>query len=216
MSDIKENRRPCHTTAVVCHKRIHRCARRTVGIADGGWRGFLLTHEHGDHAKYAGEVGAQIGWRAVRLGHQEYSVCGDVKVYAAECPHGQATSTAYLIHDGSAAAMLATDVNDLEVVACEFMTEASLVAIEANWDSEMLEACETYDQKLKDRIRGSHLSNERTAEILFGCSARTVIAVHLSKPCNSPERVRQALEPTVRMFGGTLIVAGDEPICVEV
>jgi len=190
---------------------------RALSIPDGGWRGFLLTHEHGDHAKYAQEMGIQIGWRAMRLDdRQAQRLYGDVCAYAGDCPHGTTTSTAYSIEGGpDLSVFLATDISGLGETAESMIGHASLIAIEANWDPEMLEACDR-DEKAKERSRTSHLSNQKAAEILFGCSAKTVVAVHLSKPCNSPERVRQALEPTVKMFGGKLIVAGDEPICVEV
>ena len=100
---------------------------------------------------------------------------------------------------------LATDLGVLsEEVFCRFQN-AGLVAIEANYDTEMLRLG-PYPPHLKKRIRSplGHLSNEDSAAavaalVAGGC--RRVSLCHLSEENNHPQRVWEALERAFEASG---------------
>jgi phosphoribosyl 1,2-cyclic phosphodiesterase len=89
-----------------------------------------------------------------------------------------------------------TDLGFVPTLVQERIRKASILVIEANHCTEMLEKDEKRPWSLKQRIRGrhGHLSNQTTYELLKSMENtcwRKVFLMHLSKDCNDVNLVRE-------------------------
>lgn len=93
---------------------------------------------------------------------------------------------------------LATDLGHVTPEVVEHMKDADLVCIESNYDEDMLRSC-SYPVWLKRRIRSpmGHLPNEGVRGILSRMQKvpEIVVLMHISQESNTPELVKESLEP---------------------
>ena len=89
-----------------------------------------------------------------------------------------------------------TDLGYMPEHVREHIRTVETLVIEANYDEDLLDRDEKRPWSTKQRIRGrhGHLSNDAAYEVLCGLSGRSkvreVYLAHLSRDCNSVERVR--------------------------
>ncbi len=177
----------------------------------------LVTHEHADHvggvpafaAKYGVPVWATFG--TLQAAADRFDACeriygfdshdcfaiGDLEVRPFPVPHDAREPVQFVISDGASRVGVLTDIG----VSTPFV-EASLsgcdaLVLECNHDRALL-ADSDYPFMLKQRISGrfGHLHNEAAADILsrIDCSRlQHLVAAHLSRQNNTPERARLAL-----------------------
>jgi phosphoribosyl 1,2-cyclic phosphodiesterase len=200
-------------------KRIRQgLARHGVAIEDID--AVFITHEHSDHC--AGVAGlAKLGkpvffanegtaravngilartsapppWRVFETG--TVFKFADVDVSAFSIPHDAADPVGYTFSVGGETLVWATDLGHAPRLVREKINQADFLVLEANYDEQMLMDSQR-PPSLKQRIRGrhGHLSNESAQEILMTTPCgrlRRVCLAHLSRECNSPERVNEAL-----------------------
>jgi phosphoribosyl 1,2-cyclic phosphodiesterase len=91
-----------------------------------------------------------------------------------------------------------TDLGHAPQHVREHLRECDVVVVEANHCAEMLQADTKRPWALKQRIGGrhGHLSNDRTCELLVSVASprwRRIYLTHLSRDCNSPTAVAQAM-----------------------
>lgn len=91
-----------------------------------------------------------------------------------------------------------TDLGHVPLGLRDRVRDVHLLVLEANHDPEMLEADVKRPYSVKQRIAGrhGHLSNEAASAFLASVDRplwRKVLMAHLSKDCNDPGRVREAL-----------------------
>lgn len=91
-----------------------------------------------------------------------------------------------------------TDLGHIPTTLAARLSQLDLLAIEANHCSELLEADMKRPWSVKQRIRGrhGHLSNQTVLEFLRSTpnpSWKRVLLGHLSKDCNCPHRLREAV-----------------------
>ncbi|MGB0416777.1 MAG: MBL fold metallo-hydrolase [Coraliomargarita sp.] len=90
-----------------------------------------------------------------------------------------------------------TDLGYVPEHVREHIRSVQTLVIEANYDEDLLERDEKRPWSTKQRIRGrhGHLSNDATYEVLQGMngdsSLQEVYLAHLSKDCNSLDKVRK-------------------------
>lgn len=97
-----------------------------------------------------------------------------------------------------------TDLGYVPEHVREHIREVQTLVIEANYDESLLEQDEKRPWSTKQRIRGrhGHLSNDATYEVLKGINGdsrlKEVYLAHLSKDCNSLDKVRKKFSSLIQ------------------
>lgn len=197
----------------------------------------IVTHAHGDHHRFAGDVSLHFGipvWvseatrRALPL-HGAAAVrvfgarvpfrVGTVDVTPLPLPHDAAQVSLRLAgHDGRAAA-IATDLGEVPPGLDAHLRGCATVLLESNHDVEMLWRG-PYSNALKRRLASSrgHLSNPQCAALLarLDRSVETVVLMHLSETNNRPDLALATAAEALADHAARLLAASqDVPTVVE-
>jgi phosphoribosyl 1,2-cyclic phosphodiesterase len=182
----------------------------------------FLTHEHGDHAAgievlkkhphievFANAATARAiqdkldfkpTWRIFQTGSR--FTFRDLEIDAFAVPHDAQDPVGFTFASGTAAAhrRLAwlTDLGHAPRHILERLRGLHAIAVEANHCPRLLQADIRRPWSTKQRIAGrhGHLSNDAVRELLetvAGPDLRHVVLTHLSRDCNTPDAVSQAL-----------------------
>jgi len=202
--------------------------------------GILLTHDHGDHVRYAyallrrnrhmrlyatprtlnGILRRHNMSRRVADYHtavfKEFPFkVGPLTVTAFETSHDGTDNVGFCIEGAGTCMVVATDTGCITGRADFYIRHASYLMLESNYDAGMLRRG-PYPEYLKARIESErgHLDNAVAAEYLAGIYSpqlRHVFLCHLSKDNNTPE---VALTTWGAALGarGIAYVAGDTPV----
>ena len=214
---------------------------RTVGIALEPLAGVVLTHEHGDHAR--GAVALARGTAAPLLATPGTlaRVAPDAGVVRVPLvPHAPRSvppftvSACHVLHDATEPAAVVVESADGTRVGIAYdigrptgalhhlLRRCTVLVLEANHDDVLLRTG-PYPAAVRQRIAGStgHLSNRVTAELaaaLWHPGLATVVLVHVSEQCNTPDLARRVVGSALRRrgFRGELVVASQgEPLLVQ-
>lgn len=187
----------------------------------------LLTHDHSDHVKYVYTLlrnnkhiklfctnrvlNGLLRKHSISRRIKEYHIpvfkeipfkILDFEITAFEVPHDGSDNMGFSLDFYGRRFVVATDLGEVQPRAYHYMSQATYLMIEANYDLQMLRFGR-YPEYLKARIMGcnGHLDNRQTAEFL--CSTvnpamKNIFLCHLSKDNNTPQialrTVREALE----------------------
>ncbi len=197
------------------------------GLSMGKVKGVLVTHNHVDHtkgvAKFSNEFHVPVyTTEAVHQGmhnhiylpqkivlsnrkiikHGERFEIGPFKITAFGVPHDSMGNNGYFIEIDDIKFCLITDMGHCTDAVKEYVSQATHLVVEANYDPEMLEKG-PYPLVLKRRIKGpyGHHSNPETADLLTQhlnpCLIKHIWLCHLSEENNSPDvalnTIREAL-----------------------
>lgn len=192
---------------------------RQIGAVDA----VVISHDHADHARYAGifhrkfglpvyvtEPTLQAANRRHRMGTMrtvhhfragavlEFGGCA---VETIPTPHDGVDGVAFVVDDGRHRLGILTDLGHVFADLSSTIASLDAVLLESNYDPAMLDQGR-YPDFLKRRIRGpgGHLSNGEAAELLratAGPRLQWACLAHLSEDNNRPELAlhahRQAL-----------------------
>ena len=202
--------------------------------------GICLTHDHGDHIRYAYTFLRRYRTMALfctnrvlngilrrhnisrRIKDYHHPIfkeipfkIGDFEVTAFEVPHDGSCNSGFSIAYGDAHFVLATDLGSVTERARHYMSQADYLVIESNYDAKML-TDGTYPEYLKNRIRAvnGHLDNADAAAFLQEiCSERLkyVYLCHLSKDNNTPEKARLSARQAIEAAGYTVGEGNESP-----
>lgn len=208
---------------------------RRNGIAMTAPRGIVLTHDHGDHVRYAygmlrrhRHLGLYCTPRALNGVLRRHSISRRIKDYHhaiyKEIPFklgGFEITTFEVDHDGTDncgfhitrpgfAFTVATDLGHIGERADHYLRLADHIMIESNYDLDMLRRG-VYPEYLKARIMAGngHLDNVVTASYLasiYRPEIKYVFLCHLSEENNTPEIARQASADALAAIG---VATGD-------
>ena len=192
-----------------------------ASLADNGIKpemvkGVILTHDHGDHVRYAYSIARNNKHiriyctlrvlngifrrhsisRRLKEVHESifkeipFSLAG-MQFTAFDVSHDGTDNAGFFVEYGTQHFAIATDLGCITERARFYMTQADYLMIEANYDSVMLNNGK-YPEYLKNRIRADngHLDNKVTAEFVANsCDERLkyVFLCHLSNDNNTPE-----------------------------
>lgn len=180
-------------------------------------RGILLTHDHGDHVRYAysilrryqhmrlyatpkalnGLLRRHNTSRRIKDYHtpifKEFPIeLGSLRVTPFETSHDGTDNAGFLIEGAGTKFVITTDTGTITSRSDFYMRQAEYLMIESNYDADMLRRG-SYPQHLKARITSTvgHLDNADTARYLAAIAPegnlRRVFLCHLSQDNNTPQ-----------------------------
>ena len=191
-----------------------------IGLDPADLAGILVTHEHSDHiggvfsfARRFGlpvwithgtfaamreevpQAGASVEMTLIH-GEAQFAV-GDLQVFPFTVPHDAREPVQYVVSDGARRLGVLTDTGCSTPHVEEMLSGCEALVLETNHDLEMLRQG-NYPPALQARIAGpfGHLDNATAGQILSAIDRsrlQHVVAAHLSRQNNSPERARAAL-----------------------
>lgn len=192
--------------------------------------GIVLTHDHGDHVKYAYALLRKLPMLSVfctprtldgmlrrhsisrRIRDRHKSVykefafqAGPFMVTPFEVSHDGSDNVGFCITVGDKNFVVATDMGTIGERADFYIRKANWLMIESNYDASML-ATGRYPEYLKARIRSDHghLNNTATAQYLasmWRSWLTDIYLCHLSQDNNRPEIALQAVGDALRACG---------------
>ena len=170
----------------------------------------IISHDHADHAKYAGILHRKYGLPVYmtrttlkaansrcglgRLNDLRHFYCGDsigiggVIIKSIPTPHDGADGSVFVIESGGKRLGVMTDLGHVFDELVSEIAELDAVFLESNYDPEML-LKGPYPVFLKRRIEGpgGHISNFEAAELLLhGSRLQWACLSHLSHHNNYP------------------------------
>lgn len=208
---------------------VKRLAR--LGISPESFDAVLVTHEHSDHTrgmasfsrKYQTPVWMTHGTRDALNGkcvdtllktfdsHATLEI-NALQITAFPVPHDAREPVQFVIGDGQYRLAVLTDTGASTAFIEQHITGCDALVLECNYDAEMLRTNTQYPTFLKQRISGryGHLRNEDAASLLgsIDCSRlKHIIAAHLSRKNNHPDKARAALAQTLNCTSDWITVA---------
>lgn len=197
------------------------------GVSMNHVKGILLTHDHSDHVKYVYSLlrnnrhlklfctnrvlNGMLRRHSISKRIKEYHVpifkeipfkMLDFEITAFDVPHDGTDNMGFSIEFDSRRFVIATDLGEVTERARYYMSRATYLIIEANYDAYMLRMGR-YPEYLKARIASGsgHLDNRQTASFLsdiINPGLNHIFLCHLSQDNNTPQialrTVRDALE----------------------
>lgn len=200
------------------------------GIDISTIKGIFLTHDHGDHVRFAyALVRRQPGWRIFATNRtiegvlrrhnlsrrikdyhspifkeHEYRF-GNVCIIPFETSHDGTDNVGFSISIPGSSLVIATDTGYITERADYYLRQASAIMIESNYDDQMLSAGR-YPEFLKNRIRSEigHMDNSHTAQYIKKIYTPTlshILLCHLSQDNNTPETAMATMLNALRTIG---------------
>lgn len=196
-------------------------------------QGILLTHDHGDHVRYAyallrrnrhmrlfatpktvnGILRRHNVSRRITDYHQpiykEFPFrAGELTVTAFETSHDGTDNSGFYIEGAGTSFAITTDTGIVTERADHYMRLARHLVLESNYDAEMLRTG-PYPMYLKSRIASErgHLDNAVAADYLRGSwrpELATVLLCHLSEENNTPEKALESMRTALMEAGAEL------------
>ncbi len=210
------------------------------GIDIDAVKGILLTHDHGDHIRYAYSFlrnrkkwglyctpkvlngilrRHNISRRIKDYHHPIYKEfpfeLGGFTITAFDVSHDGTDNAGFFIQKDSFHFALATDLGSIGPRVDYYMKQASHIMIETNYDLDMLQRGR-YPEYLKSRIiaDNGHLDNKVTASYLshiFNPGLRHIFLCHLSKDNNTPEIALASVTSALNAIGVTVGDCSNSP-----
>ncbi|MDE6695608.1 MAG: MBL fold metallo-hydrolase [Muribaculaceae bacterium] len=211
-------------------------------------KGVLLTHDHADHVKYVYSLlrnhrhlklfctnrvlNGILRKHSISKRIKEYHIpifkeipfkVLDFEITAFDVPHDGSDNMGFSIEYDSRRFVIATDLGEVTDRARYYMSRASYLMLEANYDAQMLRMGR-YPEYLKARIASGsgHLDNRQTAAFvseIINPSLNHIFLCHLSKDNNTPQialrTVREALESKGKKVGGAMETFEDQKADVQ-
>lgn len=205
------------------------------GLSMNAIKGIMLTHDHGDHVRYAYSILRRFRYMALyctprvlngilrrhnvsrRIKDYHHAIykeipfeLGGFTITAFEVDHDGSDNVGYYISREGFDFTVATDLGHIGERADFYMRRASYLMIESNYDLEMLRHGK-YPEYLKARIQAGngHLDNAVTAAYvasIYREELKYVFLCHLSHDNNTPEKALEAVMGALSECG---VVAGD-------
>lgn len=202
---------------------------REYGVAMETIMAVLITHDHADHIKSVGKLGAKMNipiyaTEAVHYGinrnhyiseeiHSSKRIIEketpfkikDFEITAFDVPHDSIENVGYQIKIGDKTIVLITDAGKLTDKVTTFAKSANVLILESNYDEEMLRHG-SYPYHLKQRITSGtgHLSNKQASKLLteiYHEHMEEIWLCHLSQDNNHPELAYKTAEYALMEMG---------------
>lgn len=178
----------------------------------------MITHDHSDHTKSAGALArktkAPVYVSPLITTHDPdlFKNCtlndideissfkiGSMEIQPFSTKHDAVHSLGFVFKDAKTKFCYLTDTGSVSKVMKEAIKDCNSYFIESDYDEELIDAYEGYDQLLKDRIKSNfgHLSTQQALNLVNDLDInriKVVILGHLSPRTNSPEKVMERIK----------------------
>lgn len=187
--------------------------RRIIGSEQlNGLDAVFITHEHSDHIKGLDTLSKKLDI-PVYMNHSSYLVrahqlrnthpllleagmqiqINDIIVSPFEVEHDTVSAFGFRIEEIDIINLCyLTDCGRLTEEHLVYLSESDVAMIEFNYNEDMLASFPDYDDYLKARIEGTHLSNSETLDAIEHLGIENfdlIIPAHLSPRTNSPKQL---------------------------
>ena len=200
------------------------------GIDPARVAGIIITHDHGDHVRYAYTILRRYPhmklWatprclngilrrhsisRRIKDFHapiyKEFAfTVGDISITPFETSHDGTDNVGFCIEYREHTLVIATDTGRITDRADFYIRKADILMIEANYDAGMLRRC-ARPEYLKARIASErgHMDNADTARYLAGMwtgSLTHIYLCHISEDTNTPEQALATIRGALEAAG---------------
>ncbi len=190
--------------------------------------GILLTHEHQDHTNGLEVLSSKLAlplyataltqetllgslkfrtppsWRLMTTGSAfDFQ---DLRIECFPVPHDAVDPVGFVIADEESRLGVLSDVGFVTNLIKDRLKSADSLFVEANYDSQLLEADTKRPWATKQRIssRHGHLSNDQAAELIESVAhpaLHHVVLGHLSDDCNDPDRASRRIQESLHRLG---------------
>ncbi len=218
------------------------------GVSMSHVKGVLLTHDHADHVKYVYALlrnnrhlklfctnrvlNGMLRRHSISKRIKEYHIpifkeipfkMLDFEITAFDVPHDGTDNMGFSVEFDSRRFVIATDLGEVTDRARYYMSRATYLMIEANYDAYMLRMGR-YPEYLKARIAGKsgHLDNLQTAAFIneiINPGLNHIFLCHLSQDNNTPQialkTVRDVLERRGLKVGNAMETLEDQKADVQ-
>jgi phosphoribosyl 1,2-cyclic phosphodiesterase len=215
------------------------CLRlEAAGIAPSSLNGILLTHEHQDHTAGLEVLSGRLSvplyctaltqehllgslkfrgtprWRLMQTG-SSFEI-QDLVIESFPVPHDAVDPVGFVIADADSRLGVLSDVGFVTNLIKDRLRGSDSLFVEANYDTQLLEADTKRPWATKQRImsRHGHLSNDQAAELVESLAhpgLHHVVLGHLSDDCNDPARAAGRIRESLLRAG----VADTRVLCAE-
>ncbi len=206
------------TTILIECGLTHKALQKAVGFELSRFAACLVSHEHKDHAKCVDELikrgmpvymsygtaNALETDAAMLIEHMEQFNVGSLDIIPFTTFHDSAEPLGFLIKsriDGDVLAF-ATDTVNLRYK----FPDLNILAIEANYDREILDRCEKLPEKVRHRITNSHMEIDTLCDYLHSLDLSKCREIHLlhlsdamSREWHFIEKVTHAVPPGIEI-----------------
>ena len=199
-----------------------------IGSSADLLQAILLTHEHSDHVKglavlcskldlpiYCNRLtadaieyqfGRRFNFQLFQTG-AEFQI-GDLTIETFPVPHDAQDPVGFLVKSVHGVLGVLTDLGHATQAVLQRVRQANVLLLEANHDTQLLQADVKRPWSVKQRIlsRHGHLSNEAAASVaeqLVHPKLQRLYLGHLSSDCNSPELAQQTVADRLRTMGAS-------------
>lgn len=206
------------TTILIECGLTHKALQKAVGFELSRFAACLVSHEHKDHAKCVDELvkrgmpvymsygtaNALDTDAAMLVEHMEQFNVGSLDIIPFTTFHDSAEPLGFLVKsriDGDVLAF-ATDTVNLRYK----FPGLNILAIEANYDREILDRCEKLPEKVRHRITNSHMEIDTLCDYLRSLDLSKCREIHLlhlsdamSREVHFIEKVTHAVPPGIEI-----------------
>ena len=191
----------------VSHKKLQKLS----GFSLSEFKACLVTHEHKDHAKSVDELirrgmkvymsygtakALEANEAAMLVDHMEQFSVGSLDIVPFATFHDAAEPLGFLIKsrvDGDVLAF-ATDTVNLRYK----FPGLNILAIEANYDKNILDRCEKLPEKVRHRITNSHMEVDTLCDYLRSLDLSECREIHLLHLSDSTSREAEFVDKVTR------------------
>ena len=211
------------------------------GITSEMVKGIVLTHDHGDHVRYAYTIARRYKHIRIyctprlmngllrrhnisrRIKEYQENVfkeipfkIADFTITAFDTSHDGTDNMGFMIENDNQKFVVAPDMGIINARTAFYTAQANYLMIESNYDARMLNEG-SYPEYLKQRIRKDtgHLDNEVTAKYvadIYSQDLKYLFLCHLSNDNNTPEIAVSTMRNALQGKG---ITVGDSSNSVE-
>jgi phosphoribosyl 1,2-cyclic phosphodiesterase len=193
----------------------------------------FISHEHGDHISGAGPLGRKtkipiyVHETVLKKKEEDFKNCeirfmdemsvitvGSFIIKPFSIKHDATHALGFVIEESTTDTALCylVDTGSISKTMKERTKHCNAFFIECDYDDELMEQYDGYDELLKDRIRSNygHLSTSQALNFLGELDLtkiRKIIIAHISPRTNSPEKIRERVQEKLAAYADKFNVA---------
>jgi phosphoribosyl 1,2-cyclic phosphodiesterase len=203
------------------------------GTGRKDFNALFISHEHGDHITGAGPLGRKtktplyVHESVFKSKEEDLKKCeikfidetsvisiGSFIIKPFSTKHDANHALGFIIEEPASNISLCylTDTGSISKTMRERTKDCNAFFIECDYDDELMEQYQEYDDLLKARIRSNfgHLSNTQALDFLSELDLtkiKKVVIGHISPRTNSPEKIKERIQEKLASYADKFLIA---------